>query len=152
MCGLPYLMLLPINFMNRIPILLINNISNRHLILHRTNFLQTAFVSPNPKPLPPTLKASFQKKTHAMRRILHKLMRIPKTPMAHIQPLRLAASGQILRVEGRVLWRDAQIAQHDVADILRAMHWRASGRAVLGRGDGGWQGECHLAVGWREGR
>lgn len=67
-----------------------------------------------------------------MRRILHKLMRIPKTPVAHIQPLRLATSDQILRVEGRVLWRDAQIAQHDVADILRAMHWRASGRAVLG--------------------
>ena len=86
-----------------------------------------------------------------MRRILHKLMRVPKTPMAHIQPLRLAASNQILRVEGRVLWRDAQIAQHDVADILRAMHWRASGRAVLGRGDGGWEGEGHLAVGWREG-
>lgn len=87
-----------------------------------------------------------------MRRILHKLMRIPKTPMAHIQPLRLAASNQILRVERRVLWRDAQIAQHNVADILRAMHWRTSGRTVLGRGDGGWEGESHLAVGWKEGR
>ena len=84
-----------------------------------------------------------------MRRILHKLMRIPKTPTAHIQPLRLAASDQILRVERRVLWRDAQIAQHDVADILRAMHWRASGRAVLGRGDGGRERECHRG-GWRE--
>lgn len=71
--------------------------------------------------------------------------------MAHIQPLRLAASNQILRVERRVLWRDAQIAQHDVADILRAMHWRASGRAVLGRGDGGREREGHRG-GWREGR
>ena len=84
-----------------------------------------------------------------MRRILHKLMRIPKTPTAHIQPLCLAPSDQILRVERRVLWRDAQIAQHDVADILRAMHWRASGRAVLGRGDGGRERECHR--GWVEG-
>lgn len=63
--------------------------------------------------------------------------------MAHIQPLRLAASNQILRVERRVLWRDAQIAQHDVADVLRAMHGRASGRAVLGRGDGERERECH---------
>lgn len=81
-----------------------------------------------------------------MRRILHKLMRIPKTPMAHIQPLCLAPSDQILWIERRVLWRDAQIAQHDVADILRAMHWRASGCAVLGRGDGGRERECHRGV------
>jgi len=86
-----------------------------------------------------------------MRRILHKLMRVPKTPMAHIQPLRLPPSDQILRVERWVLWRDAQIAQHDVADILRAMHWRASGCAMLGRGDGGREGECHRG-GLEEGR
>jgi len=42
---MPYLMLLPINLMNRIPILLIHHIPNRYLILHRTHLLQTTFVS-----------------------------------------------------------------------------------------------------------
>jgi len=135
-------MLLPINLMNRIPILLINNIPNRHLILHRTHFLQkTTFVSPDSFQF--STHVTNRISTHTMRRILHELMRVPKTPVAHIQPLRLAASNQILRVERRVLWRDAQIAQHDVANILRAMHWRASGCAVLGRCDGGWERECH---------
>jgi hypothetical protein len=56
--------------------------------------------------------------------------------MAHIQPLGPAPSDQVFRVEGRVFGGDAQVSQHDVADVLRAMHGRSDGRAVLRRGDG----------------
>jgi hypothetical protein len=67
--------------------------------------------------------------------------------MAHIQPLGPAPSDQVFRVEGRVFGGDAQVSQHDVADVLRAMHGRSDGRAVLRRGDGWWEGERHfLAV------
>ena len=81
-----------------------------------------------------------------MRRILHKLMRVPKAPVAHIQPLGLAPSDQVFGVEGRVFGGDAQVSQHDVADILRAMHGRSDGSAVLvlRRGDGWWEGERHF--------
>jgi hypothetical protein len=66
-----------------------------------------------------------------MRRILHKLMRVPKAPVAHIQPLGFAPSDEVLWIERRVLGRDAQVSQHDVADVLRAMHGRSDGRAML---------------------
>jgi hypothetical protein len=101
-----------------------------------SSFIAHTFFKHIRQPVAPS-KSIILHKTHAMRRILHKLMRIPKTPMAHIQPLGFAPSNQIFWVERWVLWRDTQIPQNDVSDILRAMHWRASGRAVLGRGDGG---------------
>lgn len=71
-------------------------------------------------------------------------MSIPEAPTANIQPLRLTPSDQILRIEGRELRRDAQVPKHNVADILRAMHRRAGGRAVLRRRDGWWEMTCHL--------
>lgn len=76
-----------------------------------------------------------------MRRILHNLMRIPEADPAHIQPLRPTPSDQILRVERRVLGRDPQVSQHDVVDVLRAMHVFARGCAVLRGGDGGREGK-----------
>ena len=134
-----YLVLLPINLVNRIAIFLVNNLSYRRIVFGRTHFLHTSLSAPRSTVLE-------REETHTMRRILHKLMRVPKAPMAHIQPLCLAPSDQIFGIEGRIFRRDAQVSQHDVADILRAMHGRSDGRAVLRRGDGWWEGERHGCV------
>jgi len=144
--------------MNRIPILLVNNLPNRLLVFGRAHFLSThnlpsAQIHPY-YPSHPALrllkqaKGKKKKQTHTVRRILHKLVRVPKAPTADIQPLGPAPSYQVLGVEGRVLGRDAQVAQHDVADVLGAMHGRSDGRAVLRRGDGWWEGERHVFF-WR---
>lgn len=153
-----YLVLLPIDLMNRIPILLVNNLPNRLLVFGRTHFLSTHNLqSAQTHPYYPShpalrllkqAKGKKKKQTHTVRRILHKLVRVPKAPTADIQPLGPAASDQVLGVEGRVLGRDAQVAQHDVADVLGAMHGRSDGRAVLRRGDGWWEGERHVFF-WR---
>ena len=81
-----------------------------------------------------------------MRRILHKLVRVPEAPVAHIQPLGFAPSDQVLGVERWIFGRDTQVSQHDVADVLRAMHGLSDWRTVLRRGDGGWEGERHFLL------
>jgi hypothetical protein len=118
--------------MNRITIFLINHLSNRRVVFGRTYFLHTSIsISTPPVSTTTPLESRKRKKTHTMRRILHKLMRVPKAPVAHIQPLGFAPSDEVLWIERRVLGRDAQVSQHDVADVLRAMHGRSDGRAVL---------------------
>lgn len=103
LCVRSYLVLLPINLVNRIAIFLVNNLSYRRIVFGRTHFLHTSLSAPRSTVLE-------REETHTMRRILHKLMRVPKAPMAHIQPLCLAPSDQVFRVERRIFGRNAQVS------------------------------------------
>jgi hypothetical protein len=119
--------------------------SARRLWQDRLSSYHTSVSATRPT-VPSPISASRRANTHTMRRILHKLMRVPEAPRAHIQPLGLAPSDQVFGVERRVFGGDAQVSQHDVADVLRAMHGRSDGCAVLvlRRGDGCWEGERHF--------
>lgn len=59
------------------------------------------------------------------------LRRIPKAPLAHIQPVDLLLPAQhFIGVEGGVPGLDVQVAEHNVGDVgreMRAVRWALGG-------------------------
>lgn len=52
-----------------------------------------------------------------MRAVLHDFRRVLEAPLAHVEPLRLAASDEILGIERWIPRLDVQVSEHHVGDI-----------------------------------